>query len=97
MHKRKNNILVNARLKLGLIQGEVAKQLNINEGTYSRYESLKTCPSLELQEKIILYFTQKGIDLSEKKIFDENYYINRIDENKRKSFEQLVAHITEKN
>ena len=48
--------LKNVRLMAGKTQTEVAKALNINQNTYSNYETEKTDPDIETLIKLAQYF-----------------------------------------
>ena len=91
MNKRKNDVLISARIKLELTQEDMAELLHINPSSYSRYESLKIYPPKEIQKVIISYFSERGVNLSEEDLFSKKLYEKSSNSNEESSLEKNIG------
>jgi DNA-binding XRE family transcriptional regulator len=72
--KKRNELLIGARMQLSLSQKIVADYLKVSRGTVFMFENFKTYPSDKLQIKICKYFSKQGIIVSREELFPKEKY-----------------------
>src|SRR3989304_644604 len=65
----KNDYLAHAREKLGFTQKAIAAALEIYPGRYSTIENMHSYPDEDLQQRIMDFYKDHGINLDSEKIF----------------------------
>ncbi|MFA6023381.1 MAG: sigma-70 family RNA polymerase sigma factor [Candidatus Pacearchaeota archaeon] len=88
--RQKNEILVNARKKLGLSGNQLAREIGLPIMTYMNYEIMRSYPTKENQEKICDYFAMKGIHLMQCEVFPWDVGLIKNKLGKKVSSEQFV-------
>lgn len=73
-NRDKNNLLIEARNKLGLGLKAFAKEIGMAPNYYVDIENLKSFPGEVVQKKIINYLVSKNIPLLKEDLFDKSLY-----------------------
>jgi DNA-binding XRE family transcriptional regulator len=72
-NKEKNYSLINAREELGLNRLQISKEIGIPIMVYGSYEANRMDPPKETQDKIVNFFQDNGLLVSQKYLFQKNY------------------------